>query len=196
VFFHTKSKLRGNKKLENTPEIEKTNTELTAKEQILKLKSELSESEIAEVFTIKTEKTETPKVEVPETKAPTVESSVKLSPEIEMVAHTLMASAEEKVKSIYKDFDYSGIKNDPSLNALEKVTLMSTVAEPNAKRMATIEKNLKTENSTEGTEKTETKKAEFSAPEKSGKVDEEAGKKLLTEMSEKLGLHFDEEESK
>jgi hypothetical protein len=180
--------------LENTPEIEKTNTELTAKEQILKLKSELSETEVAEIFTIETEKTDEVK-EAPKVEVPTVVSN-KLDPQIEMVAQTLMAGAEEKVKSIYKDFDYSGIKNDPQLNTLQKVTLMSSIAEPNAKRMATIEKNLKTEN-TEGTEKTETKKAEFSAPDKkSGKVDPEAGKKLLTEMSEKLGLHFDEEESK
>jgi hypothetical protein len=179
--------------LENTPEIEKKNTELTAKEQILKLKSELSEAEVKEVFTIKTETPEAVKKQVIE--VPTVDSKTKLDPQIEMVAQTLMATAEEKVKSIYKDFDYSGIKNDVSLNTLEKVTLMSTVAEPNAKKMATIEKNLKTEN-TEGTEKTETKSAEFSAPEKSGKEDPDAGKKLLTEMSEKLGFEVDEGDSK
>lgn len=174
--------------MEKTPEIEKLDTELSAKEKILKLKSELSEEEIAEVFTIKTEKTETPAVEKKEEVK--VEPTVKLDPQIEMVANTLMAGAKEKVKGIYKDFDFSGIEQDSSLNTLQKVTLMSTVAEANAKKMATIEKNLKTEN-TEGTE-TETKKAEFSAPEKTGKVDEEAGKKLFSEMSEKLGL-IDEE---
>ena len=181
--------------MEKTPEIENRYTELSSAEKIAeieKLKSLLSAEEVDKVFTIKTEKTETPAPELPKVEAPKVEGS-KLSHEIEMVAQTLMAGAEEQVNAIYKDFDYSGIKNDPALNTLQKVTLMSTVAKANASKMATIEKNLKTEN-TEGTEKTETKKAEFSAPEKSGKVDEKAGEKLLSEMSEKLGI-YDEGET-
>jgi hypothetical protein len=182
--------------MENTPEIENKYTELSSEEKIAeieKLKSLLSAEEVDKVFTIKTEKTETPAPEVvPKVEAPKVEGS-KLSPEIEMVAQTLMAGAEEQVNAIYKDFDYSGIKNDPALNTLQKVTLMSTVAKTNASKMATIEKNLKTEN-TEGTDKTETKKAEFSAPEKTGKVDPDAGKKLLSEMSEKMGF-YDEGET-
>ncbi len=181
--------------MENTPEIENKYTELSSEEKIAeieKLKSLLSAEEVEKVFTIKTEKTETPVVQT-KVEAPKVEGS-KLSPEIEMVAQTLMAGAEEQVKAIYKDFDYSGIKNDPNLNTLQKVTLMSTLAKPNAMKMATIEKNLKTEN-TEGTEKTETKKAEFSAPEKSGKVDPEAGQKLFTELSEKMGIYDDEGDS-
>jgi len=179
--------------MENTPEIEKKYTELSSAEKldlIQKWKSELSEEEQAKVFTIKTEKTEAPVIEAPKQDTAYAATN-KLEPQIEMVAQTLMASAEEKIKSIYPDFDYSGIMKDQSLNTLQKVTLMSSIAEPNAKKMATIVKNLKSEN-TEGTEKTETKKAEFSAPAKEGKVDAEAGKKLLTEMSEKLGF-IDEE---
>jgi len=190
VLFHTESRI-GKNKLEKTPEIENKYTELSSEDKIAeieKIKSLLSDEEIEKVFTIKSEKSEP----VKEVEAPVPESKpfIKLDPQIEMVAQTLMASAEEKVKTIYKDVDYSGIKNDPTLNTLQKVTLMSSVVEPNAKRMANIEKNLKS-NDAEGTEK---KQAEFSAPAKSGKVDEEAGKKLFTELSAKLGFS-DEEKS-
>lgn len=177
--------------MEQTPEIENKYTELSSEQkiaEILKIKTLLSSEEIDRVFTIKTEQKDEVK---PVLTAPIeASSSIKLDPQIEWVGQTLMASAEEKVKSIYKDIDYSGIKNDPTLNILQKVTLMSTFVEVNAKKMANIEKNLKSENA-EGTER---KSAEFTAPEKSGKVDEKAGEKLFTEMSNKLGL-FDEEKS-
>jgi hypothetical protein len=102
-----------------------------------------------------------------------------------------MATAEEKVKNIYKDVDYSGILK-ADIDTLTKVTLMESVVVPNAIKMATIEKNLKS-NDAEGTQ-TETKSGEFSAPAKTGKIDEKAGEKLLTEMSAKLGFDFDEKE--
>lgn len=178
--------------MEKTPEIENKYTELSPEDRIAeieKIKSLMSTEEIEKVFTIKTEKSEPVKpVEVPVTES---KPFIKLDPQIEMVAQTLMASAEEKIKTIYKDVDYSGIKNDPTLNTLQKVTLMSSVVEPNAKRMANIERNLKSEIA-EGTEK---KSAEFSAPAKTGKVDDKAGEKLFTEMSQKLGLVDDEEKS-
>lgn len=177
--------------MEKTPEIENKYTELTFEDkekEIAKLKSSMSDEEVSKVFTIKqvVEKKDSVE-ETPKTVAPKVDTSSKLDTQIEQVAQTLMAQAEEKLKTIYKDFDYSGIKNDTTINTLQKVTLMSTIAEPNAKKMATIEKNLKNE-STEGTGKTETKNAEFSAPETKGKVDEKAGEKFYTEMTEKLGL--------
>jgi hypothetical protein len=181
---------------QETPKVENKYAELTSedkKAEIEKIKSTMSEDEIKEAFTIKTE-TETVTEKKTETPAPEVtKPSESLSPEIEQVAQTLMAQAEEKVKDIYKDFDYSGIKNADGINTLHKVTLMSTIAEVNAKKMATIEKNLKSNDANEDTP-TETKAAEFSKPSTSGKVDEKAGEKLFTEMSEKLGLTFDEKE--
>lgn len=178
--------------MENTPEVENKYTELSFEDkqkEIEQLKSSMSEKEVSEVFTIKTEKSET---KVPEEKVvvPEAVPAVKLDPQIEMVAQTLMSQAKEKVKSQYKDFDFSGIEN-ANIDTLSKVSLMSTVAEVNAKKMATIEHNLKTENS-EGTN-TETSTPEFTKPAKTGKVDPDAGKKLLTAMSEQLG--FSDEES-
>ena len=174
-----------------TPEIENKYTELSPADRIAeieKIKSTMTAEEIEKVFTtkpIEVAPIETPKqIELP---------SSKLEPQIEMVAQTLMASAEEKIKNIYADFDYSGIKNDVNLNTLPKVTLMSTIAEPNARKMANIEKNLKGTNA-EGT-RTEIKSASFSAPEKSGKVDEKAGEKYYTLMSQKLGFNDETEKS-
>ena len=172
------------------PEIENKYTELSFEDKVAeieKIKTAMSKEEVDKVFTVKLKESEPVKTDVPT--APLV-GSIKLDPQIEMVAQTLMASAEEKIKNIYADFDYSGIKN-AGVDTLTKVTLMSTIAEPNARKMATIEKNLKGENA-EGTEK---KSAQFSAPDKTGKVDEKAGEKLFTEMSQKLGLEIDEEKS-
>ncbi len=178
--------------MEKTPKVEKENTSELSSEDKIKLietyKKDLSAEEVERVFTIKTEVKKIEPVIEAKTEAPIVDPQVKLEPQIEMVAQTLMATAKEKVSTIYKDFDISGILNDPSLNTLQKVTLMSSLVEPNAKRMATIEKNLKT-GTAEGT-KTETS-PKLTAPEKEGKVDEDAGKKLLTLMSSELG--FEEE---
>lgn len=175
--------------METIPEVEKVETEMSKEDKIAQLKklaAEFSEDEIRDSLNLKTEQSEK---EVPVIEAPK-SAAIKLEPQIQMVADTLMSQAEEKVKSIYSDVDYSGILN-ANVDTLTKVSLMSSVIEPNARKMATIEKNLKSENA-EGTQ-TETKKAEFSAPEKSGKVDNQAGEKLYSEMSAKLG--FDEEES-
>jgi len=178
--------------LEKTPKVETKEkiSELSSEDKIKLIetyKKELSPEEVERVFTIKTEVKKIEPVIEAKTEAPIVDPKVVLEPQIEMVAQTLMATAKEKVNTIYKDFDISGILNDPSLNTLQKVTLMSSLVEPNAKRMATIEKNLKT-GTTEGTEGSGTKKTEFTAPEKEGKVDPDAGKKLLTLMSEELGI--------
>ena len=182
--------------MEQIPKVEKQEeTEKRTSEEVIadieKLKTELSEEEQTKVFNLKKDE---PVKEAPVEK-PKVEGeshAIKLDPQIQMVANTLMSTAEEKVKEIYADVDYSGILN-ADIDTLTKVTLMESVIRPNAIKMATIEKNLKS-NDAEDTP-TETKKAEFSKPEKSGKVDKEAGQKLYTEMSEKLGLP-DEENDK
>jgi hypothetical protein len=177
--------------MENIPEVEKKETEMSAEDklaEIVKLGAEFSEEQIKEAFKIKDAVVEKP-VEKPETTS----TASELSPETTMIAQTLMSTAEQKVKGIYADSDYSGILNAPGLNLLQKVTLMETVAVPNAVKMATIEKNLKG-NDAEGTQ-TETKAAEFSKPSDKGKVDEKAGEKLLTEMSAKLGFDIDEKEN-
>lgn len=175
--------------MEKIPKVENKFTELSFEDkqkEIEQLKSSMSEEEISEVFTIKTEIIE--KKEEPKVVTPAVPQVAKLSDEIEMVAQTLMAQSKEKVKSQYKDFDFSGIE-DANINTLQKVSLMSTVAEVNAKKMATIEHNLKT-GETEGTE---TKTTKLTAPAKTGKVDADAGKKLLTQLSEQLGFQIDED---
>lgn len=178
--------------MENIPEVEKKETEMSKEDKIAELKklaAEFSEDELRESFNLKAD---VPEVEAPVIETPKAEThAIKLDPQIQMVANTLMASAEEKVKNIYKDVDYSGILK-ADIDTLTKVTLMESVVVPNAIKMATIEKNLKS-NDAEGTQ-TETKTAEFSKPSKSGKVDEKAGEKLLTEMSAKLGF-IDEEDS-
>ena len=183
--------------MENTPEVENKYTELTPEQRAVeaeKLKTAMSVEEKEKVFTIKTEVP----AKTPEAK-PEDQSTKKFSntaeEKLEMVAQTLMSQAIERVRQHYKDFDVSGIVSDPSIDTFRKVTLLSTVAEPNAIKMANIEKNLKG-NDTEGTGKTETKSAQFTAPEKGGKVDADAGEKLYTQMCEKLGLDKDETKGK
>lgn len=188
--------------MEKTPKVENKYTELTKEErkaEIEKIKTAMGEEEVKEVFTIKTEeKTKTPKTET-ETVKPTeeskpVEKSSDLNPQIEKVAQTLMSQGVERVHQLYKDFDVSGIIKDSSVDTLTKVQLLSTVAEPNAIKMANIEKNLKNGNDAEGTGTTETKDAKFSAPAKTGKVDEKAGQTLYTQMCEQLGLEDETKE--
>jgi len=180
--------------LEKTPEVENKYKEVSLedkKAEIEKIKSSMTEEEVKDTFTIKEEKKDVPVTPVKEP-----EKEVKDTPEqvsqIEKVAQTLMTQGIERVHQHYKDFDVSGIVKDPSVDTLTKVQLLSTVAEPNAIKMANLEKNLKNDDA-EGT-KTETKKAEFTAPEKSGKVDNEAGTKLYTQMCDQLGL--EEEQTK
>jgi len=181
--------------MENIPKVEQTEANKTVENKLEDLKTfaaQFSAEQIAEVFNLRSEQTE--KV-VPVIEAPTASVAVKLDPQIQMVANALFAQAEEKVKSIYADVDYAGILN-ADVDTLTKVSLMSSLVEPNARKMANIEKNLKSNDANEGTQSTETKSAEFSAPAKTGKVDYEAGEKLYTEMSEKLGLLDDEGDSK
>jgi len=176
--------------MEKIPEIEKVETEMSAEEklaQFKKLGAEFSEEQIKETFNLKSD---VPAVVVPEVKVTSF--AKELSPETTMIAKTLMATAEQKVKTIYADVDYSGIMN-ADLDLLTKVTLMESVVVPNAIKMATIEKNLKS-NDANDTPTTETKAAEFSKPSTTGKVDTEAGLKLFTEMSDKLGFEIDEKE--
>jgi len=190
--------------LEETPKVENKYTELTKEErkaEIEKIKTAMGEDEVKEVFTIKTEeKTKTPKTETEAPKpieTPKSDATVStLEPQIEKVAKTLMSQGVERVKQLYKDFDVKGIIDDPSVDTLTKVQLLSTVAEPNAIKMANIEKNLKNGNDAEGTGTTETKDAKFSAPEKSGKVDKEAGQTLYTQMCEQLGLEDETKKEK
>ena len=189
--------------MEETPKVENKYTELTKEErkaEIEKIKTAMGEDEVKEVFTIKTEeKTETPKTETkakPTEESKPVEKSSDLNPQIEKVAQTLMSQGIERVHQLYKDFDVSGIIKDSSVDTLTKVQLLSTVAEPNAIKMANIEKNLKNGNDAEGTGTTETKDAKFSAPEKSGKVDKEAGQTLYTQMCEQLGLEDETKKEK
>ena len=159
----------------------------------------MAEEEVKEAFTIKTEtKVETPAKEPAkpaEIKKEVADAASDLNPQIEKVARTLMSQGVERVHQLYKDFDVSGIIEDTSVDTLTKVTLLSTVAEPNAIKMATIEKNLKNGKDAEGTT-TETKDAKFSAPEKSGKVDEEAGQTFYTKMCEQLGLEDETKKEK
>lgn len=182
--------------MENIPKVEQTETKTPAVDKLEELKTfaaQFSAEEIAKVFNLRSEQTE--KV-VPVNVAPTASVAVKLDPQIQMVANALFAQAEEKVKSIYADVDYDGILK-ADVDTLTKVSLMSSLVEPNARKMANITKNLKSNDANEGTQlTTETKSAEFSAPAKTGKVDLEAGQKLYTEMSEKLGLLDDEGDSK
>jgi hypothetical protein len=190
--------------LEKTPEVENKYKEVSLedkKAEIEKIKSSMSEDEIKDTFTIKTEKKDVSVVKADTTPVedpkPEVKSnpSTELNPQIEKVAQTLMSQGIERVHQLYKDFDVSGIVKDSSIDTLTKVTLLSTVAEPNAIKMTNIEKNLKNEDNTEGT-KTETKSAKFSAPDKSGKVDKEAGQKLYTQMCEQLGLEDETKKEK
>ncbi len=181
--------------METIPEVEKKETEKRASADVIadieKLKTELSEEEQTKVFNLK--KADDPVKEEAIIETPKAEKLAKeLSPETTMIAQTLMSTAEEKVKDIYKDADYSGILK-ADLNLLQKVSLMESVIVPNARKMATIEKNLKS-NDAEDTP-TEKKSGEFSKPSESGKVDEKAGEKLFTEMSEKLGLIDEKEKS-
>jgi hypothetical protein len=179
--------------MENIPKVETKTDETPAVDKLEELKNfaaQFSAEQIAEVFNLKSEQTS--EVKVPE--VPTQSSvAIKLDPQIQMVADALFSQAEQKVKSIYADVDYEGILK-ADVDTLTKVSLMSSLVEPNARKMANIEKNLKSNDATEGTQ-TETKSAEFSPPEKSGKVDEKAGEKLYSEMSEKLGLLDDEGDS-
>lgn len=178
--------------MENTPEVENKYTELSSEEkkaEYEKLTASFSDEDKASILPKTEEKTETkpePKVETE------VKTSTQLNPQIEKVAQTLMSQGIQRVNQLYKDFDVSGIIDDPSVDTLTKVTLLSTVAEPNAIKMATIEKNLKNGEDAKGTQ-TETKSAEFSANEKEGKVNKEAGKTLWSEMCDTLGI---EEEKK
>jgi len=179
--------------MENIPEVEKKDTEMSKEDKLAQLKklgAEFSESEIKETFEIKADEVKAD----PVVEAPKAETFAKeLSPETTMIAQTLMASAEEKVKGIYADADYSGILK-ADLNLLQKVTLMESIIVPNAIKMANIEKNLKS-NDANDTPTTESKSAEFSKPSDSGKVDEKAGEKLFTEMSDKMGFHDEKEGS-
>jgi len=181
--------------METIPEVEKKETEKRASTDIIadieKLKTELSEDEQKKVFNLKEDKPvkEDPVEETPKAKG--VSQAIKLDPQIQLVANTLMSTAQEKVKGIYADYDFSGILK-ADIDTLTQVTLMESVAVPNAIKMATIEKNLKS-NDAEDTP-TEKKQAEFSKPSENGKVDEKAGEKLFTEMSEKLGFEIDEKE--
>jgi hypothetical protein len=171
-------------------EIEKVETEMSTEDKLAQLKklgAEFSEQEIKDAFEIKSDAVVVPAV-VPEATS----FAKQLSPETTMIAKTLMSTAEQKVKGIYADADYSGIMN-ADLDLLTKVTLMESVIVPNAIKMANIEKNLKSNDANDT--RIETKSGEFSAPAKTGKVDEEAGMKLLTEMSEKLGFDIDEKEN-
>ncbi len=179
--------------METIPEVEKKETEKRSSTDVIadieKLKTELSEDEQTKVFNLKKDE---PVKEEAVIETPKAEKLAKeLSPETTMIAQTLMSTAEEKVKEIYKDADYSGILK-ADLNLLQKVSLMESVIVPNARKMATIEKNLKS-NDAEDTP-TEKKQAEFSKPSENGKEDKEAGEKLFTEMSEKLGFEIDEKE--
>ena len=179
--------------METIPEVEKKETEKRASADVIadieKLKTELSEEEQTKVFNLKEDK---PVKEEAVIETPKAEKLAKeLSPETTMIAQTLMSTAEEKVKDIYKDADYSGILK-ADLNLLQKVSLMESVIVPNARKMANIEKNLKS-NDAEDTP-TDKKSGEFSKPSENGKVDEKAGEKLFTEMSEKLGFEIDEKE--
>lgn len=178
--------------MEKIPEVEKKDTEMSTEDKLAQLKklgAEFSEEQIKETFEIKADEVKAEVVETP--KAETF--AKELSPETTMIAQTLMSTAEEKVKSIYKDADYSGILK-ADLNLLQKVTLMESVVVPNAIKMANIEKNLKS-NDANDTQQTETKAAEFSKPSTSGKVDEKAGETLFTEMSDKLGFNDEKEKS-
>lgn len=174
--------------MENTPEVENKYTELTPEQraaEVEKLKTAMSEEERSKLFTIKTEAA--PKAADPKPEVQIPKNFSEPDAKLERVAQTLMSQGIERVRQHYKDFDVTGIVSDPSIDTLTKVTLLSTVAEPNAIKMANIEKNLKG-NDTEGTGNTETKKAQFSAPAKQGQVDSEAGIKLYTQMCEKLGF--------
>jgi hypothetical protein len=188
---------RKQKIMEQIPKVEEKETEKRTSTDVIadieRLKTELSEEEQTKVFNLKADKEVKEEVVVETPKAETF--AKELSPETTMIAQTLMATASEKAKDIYADVDFSGILK-ADLNLLQKVTLMETVIVPNAKKMANIEKNLKS-NDAEDTP-TEKKSGEFSKPSTSGKVDEKAGETLYTEMSERLGLtpEFNDEKEK
>lgn len=178
--------------MENIPKVETKETEMSKEEkrtELIKLSAEFSQEEIKDALKIKADEVKAePVVEIPKAEL----FAKELSPEIKMVAETLMATSKEKVKGIYKDADYSGIEG-ADLNLLQKTTLMESVMVPNARLMANIEKNLKSNDANDTT--TETKSAEFSKPESKDKVDKKAGETLYTNMSEKLGLIDEKGES-
>lgn len=183
--------------VEETPKTENKYTELSddqKKEEYEKIiasfSDELKDKLIPKKEEKKEVKTETKPVEKPNTSEKPNAYLKPLDDQTELIAETLMSDKLDEVKSIYKDYDTTGIVNDKSINTLQKVGLLTTDSLPNARKMATIEKNLKAEKP-EGTQKdgkTDPKKA----PEKSGtNADAEAGKNLLTEMFEKLGYEDD-----
>jgi len=182
--------------VEETPKTENKYTELSddqKKEEYEKIiasfSDELKDKLIPKKEEKKEVKTETKPVEKPKTSEKPNAYLKPLDDQTELIAETLMSDKLDEVKSIYKDYDTTGIVNDKSINTLQKVGLLTTESLPNARKMATIEKNLKA--GSEGTSKdgkTDPKKK----PDKPGtNVDAEAGKNLLTEMFEKLGYEDD-----
>jgi len=185
--------------VEETPKTENKYTELSddeKKEEYEKIIASFSNDLKDKLIPKKEEKKEVKAeaVEVPKTPSEKKVSAYlkPLDDQTELIAQTLMSDKIDEVKTVYKDYDTSGIVNDESINTLQKVKLITTEALPNARKMANIEKNLK--DNSEGTQKdgkTDPKKS----PEKAGDgVDKEAGQKLLTQMFEDMGL--EEEETK
>lgn len=174
--------------VEETPSIENKYTELSDEEKKVEYKKivdALPEELKTELIPKPEEKPEKPV----ETSTETVTSSPykkELDDQTKLIAKTLMADKIEEIKSVYPDYDVKGIVEDETTNELQKVQQLIASALPNAKKMATIEKNLKSENS-EGTTSGSTNPKK--SPEKPGdNVDKDAGKKMVTEMFEKMGL--------